>query len=141
MTSVYDVDANKLILKVSEKLKKIKELSMPEWAKFVKTGAHKERPPQGEWWHIRLASLLRTLYIRGCVGVQRLRNKYGGRRKRGYKPKKHFKAGGKIIRVGLQMLESQGLVKKAEKGRVLTDKGKSLLDKTAHELVMENGKQ
>ncbi len=138
MTSVFDVDANKLINTVSEKLKGIKELEMPEWAKYVKTGAHKERPPEKEWWHIRLASLLRNLYMRGPIGVQRLRKRYGGRRKRGYKPKKKFKAGGKIIRVALQQLEKAGFVEKVEGGRAITNKGKSLLDKTAHELVMKN---
>jgi len=43
MASIYDVNAEKLIKKAAEELKK--DIKMPEWAKFVKTGAGKERPP------------------------------------------------------------------------------------------------
>jgi len=137
MTTVYDVNANELISEVSKSLKEVKDLKAPAWAVFVKTGSHKERPPESkDWWYIRLASLLRGLYIRSPVGIQRLRTKYGGRRKVGYRPKRHIKAGGKIIRTALQMLEKQGLVANVpKKGRVLTNKGKSLLDKTAAKLV------
>jgi len=138
MTTVYDVDANELIKIVSKTLKDNKDLKAPAWTKFVKTGVHKERPPEDKnWWYMRLASLLRNLYIQSKpTGIQRIRTKYGGRRKRSYKPKQHFKAGGKIIRTGLQMLEKQGLVKTVpKKGRELTPKGKSLLDKAAAGLV------
>lgn len=141
MTTVYDVDANELINSVSKALKKNEKLKPPSWTKYVKTGADKERPPQDPgWWYIRLASLLRNLYLRSPKGVQRLRVKYGSRRKRryGYAPKKHVKSGGKIIRGGLQMLEKEGFVKKvAKKGRAITDKGRSLLDKTAAKLKIE----
>jgi len=138
MTTVYDVDANELIEEVSKTLKENKDLKAPAWTKFIKTGVHKERPPENkDWWYTRLASLLRNLYIRAKpTGIQRIRTKYGGRRKRSYKPKQQFKAGGKIIRVGLQMLEKQGFVKKVpKKGRELTPQGKSLLDKTAAKMV------
>ncbi len=137
MTSVYDVNAGELIKAVSETLKQKSELKAPEWTAFVKTGVHKEKPPEEkDWWYIRLAAILRSLYIKNPVGVQRLRTKFGGRRKRGYKPKKHFKAGGKIIRTALQLLEKEGLVTNtSKKGRMLTDKGKSLLDKQAAKLV------
>ncbi|MBD3312690.1 30S ribosomal protein S19e [archaeon] len=135
MTTVFDVDANELINSVSKALKKNEKLKPPSWTKYVKTGADKERPPQNpDWWYVRLASLLRNLYLRSPKGVQRMRIKYGSRRKRryGYAPKKHVKSGGKIIRAGLQMLEKEGLVKKVpKKGRALTSKGRSLLDKTA----------
>ncbi len=140
MTTVYDVNANALIDSVSESLKSNKNLKPPEWVKFVKTGAHKERPPQeNDWWFKRLAAILRSIYVRYPTGVQRLRTKFGGRRKRGYKPKKHFKAGGKIIRTAIQMLENEGLLTKVEKkGRVLTKAGRSLLDKHAAKLVRSN---
>ena len=137
MTTVYDVNPNDLISEVSKSLKENKDLVIPDWATFVKTGIHKQRPPESkDWWYIRLASLLRGLYIRSPVGIQRLRTKYGGRRKVGYRPKTHSKAGGKIIRTALQMLEKQGLVANVpKKGRMLTDKGKSLLDKTAAKMI------
>ncbi|MCW1301329.1 MAG: 30S ribosomal protein S19e [Candidatus Nanoarchaeia archaeon] len=139
MATVYDVPADKLIQKVAEELKQ--KVQVPTWAKFVKTGAHKERPPeQDDWFYKRLASLLRTVYISGPVGVSRLRTKYGGRKRRGHKPERAYKAGGAIIRRGLQILESLGLVTKVEKpkkGRIVTPEGRSFLDKIATSIYKE----
>ncbi len=137
MATVLDVPADVLIQKTAEELKKIEQIQMPEWALFVKTGAHKERvPQQKDWWYIRAASILRRLYIDGPVGVARLRTYYGGRKNRGVKPEHHVDAGGKIIRTILQQLESAGLVEKADsKGRRLTPKGQAFLDKIATEIA------
>ena len=91
-------------------------------------------PDQEDWWYIRAASVLRTLYLRGGkpVGVERLRTKYGGRTGRRVRPE-HFKKGsGHIIRLILQQLEEAGLVTKVEKkGRKITPQGISFLDKVA----------
>ncbi len=131
--SVQEVTAAALIKRVSEELKKLKELTPPKWSYFAKTGAHKERPPeQLDWWHARAASLLRRIYIDGPVGISRLRSYYGGRQKRGQAPEHFRRAGGKIIRVVLQQLEKAGLVAKAaRKGRKLTPKGAAMLEKIA----------
>ena len=43
--SVYDVNANELVEKAAQELKKIEQIKMPEWARFAKTGASRERPP------------------------------------------------------------------------------------------------
>jgi len=48
MTSVYDVPADKLIGKLKEELKAMKEITPPEWAKFVKTSSSRERLPAME---------------------------------------------------------------------------------------------
>ena len=110
--SVFDVDAQKLVEKVAAELKKIKEMEAPEWSQFVKSGAHKERPPQREdWWYIRSASILRTIYKKGPVGVSKLKSKYGGAKNRGVKPHRFTKASGKVIRTILQQLEDAELVK------------------------------
>jgi small subunit ribosomal protein S19e len=67
--------------------------------------------------------------MNGPVGVQRLRGEYGGRKRVGNSPAHHAKAGGSIIRISLQQLEKAGLVDKVEKsGRVVSNKGRSLLD-------------
>jgi small subunit ribosomal protein S19e len=98
----------------------------------VKTGVHKQRPPyQDDWWHIRCAALLRTVYLRGPIGIERLRSKYGGRQERGTKKEKFRKGSGNVIRKCLQQLEKAELVKKTDKkrGRVVTKKGMSILDK------------
>ena len=132
-----DAPTQKLILRLSEELKKNENIKPPEWSKYVKTGVSEERPPtQPDWWFLRSAALLRKIYINGPVGVQRLRNAFGGRRRRGHKPAHHKKAGGKAIRLMLQQLETAGLVKKVEKpkrGRIATPKGQKMLNKIASE--------
>ena len=70
MTNVYDVEPNDLIDLAKEELKKVESVKMPEWALFVKTGAHKDRPPEQEdFWFIRGAALLRKIYTKGRVGI------------------------------------------------------------------------
>lgn len=133
MVTIYDVPADKLIEEVAKKLKgKIKP---PEWSRFVKTGAHKERPPQRkDWWFIRAASILRKVHSDGPIGISRLRTVYGGKKDRGPRPEHFYKAGGKIIRKVLQQLEEVGFVRKTKKGRVITPEGQSFLNRTAKEI-------
>jgi small subunit ribosomal protein S19e len=137
MVSVREVDAQKFVSLLKEELKKIKELEPPEWVGMVKTGRHKERPPEQEdFWYIRVASILRRLAIDGVVGVSRLRTYYGGRKRRGHKPARTYKAGGNIIRKILQKLENAGLVEKStgkRKGRKLTRVGQKLVNRIAYE--------
>ena len=139
MPTMYDVDSQELILKVAEELKKIPEIKPPEWALFVKTGMHKERPPvNNDWWYVRTASVLRTVYRLGPIGVSKLRTKYGGKKNRGAKKEHFYKGSGSILRKSLQQLEKAGFVKFAEKGvhkgRIVTPKGKSFLDKIATQI-------
>lgn len=132
------VPPQKLIQKLSEKLKKNESIKPPEWSRFIKTGVSSERPPlQEDWWFIRSAAILRRIYIKGPIGTQRLRTTFGGRKRRGHKPAHHAKAGGKIIRTILQQLEKADYIKKVDKprkGRSVTPKGQRLLDKTAKEI-------
>ena len=133
---MYDVDANDLILKTAEELKKVPEIKPPAWAPFAKTGMNKERPPKdNDWWYMRTASVLRTVYRLVPVGVSKLRTKYGGKKNRGHKKEHFYKGSGNIIRKVLQQLEKAGFIKFAEKGahkgRVITPKGRSFLDKIA----------
>ena len=139
MTTIYDVDANELILNAAKKLKQDKLVAPPTWAAFVKTGVHKERPPvDADWWYIRAAAILRTVYRQGPIGVSKLRTKFGGRQNTGYKPEHHYKGSGNIARKVLQQLEKSGLVKNEQKGqhkgRIITSKGKSFLDKISTEM-------
>jgi small subunit ribosomal protein S19e len=113
----------------------------PKWAAFVKTGVHKERPPlQADWWHIRAASILRTIYRNSPVGVSKLRTRYGGSKNRGAKPERFRKASGNIIRKMLQQLEKAGyVVQKKEgvhRGRMLTPAGLALLTKVATKIKL-----
>jgi small subunit ribosomal protein S19e len=140
MPTAREVRADLLIERLKEELKKFDGIKPPDWAYYTKTGSHKERPPvQEDWWYIRAASLLRTLYLRGePVGVERLRTKYGGRKKRGVRPERFAKGSGHVIRLILQQLESLGLVEKVEgRGRRISPAGISLLDKLAGEIIKE----
>ena len=133
MATVYDTNPSEVIDKAALELKKMKSIQTPDWAKVVKTGPGQERPPQSpDWWYHRSASILRKVYVRGPIGVSKLRNFYGKKKNRGTKPEKFYKASGKIIRTVLQQLEAEGLIKSAErgvhKGRVVTPKGQSFLD-------------
>ena len=144
MTNAFDVNPAKLIAEVKEELKKIDTIKAPAWAPFVKTGMHKERPPkQEDWWYIRAAAVLRAVYKLGPIGTSKLRTKYGGKRNMGVKPDHSFKGSGNIIRKVLQQLEKSGLLAKTErgvhKGRILTPKGKSLVDKAASKIAKQSG--
>ena len=136
---IHLVEPQQLIQETAKKLEELEELTPPAWASFAKTGSHNERPPtQDNWWHIRAASILRKVSLRGPVGTNKLRVLYGGRKNRGHKPDKTVRASGNIIRTALQQLEKAGLVKQdtvhGRKGRVITPKGQSLLDTTANEV-------
>ena len=140
MASIYQVDQNELIAKVAEGLKKSTLVQPPEWAKFVKTGVSKQRAPiDSDWWHVRAASVLRAVYKLGPIGVAKLRTKYGSKKNRGYKPEKFKVASGNILRTVLQQLEKEGYVAQnkdnRKKGRVITAKGQSLLEKTATQIL------
>lgn len=130
---VGEIRADLLIRKLAERLKK--ELPKPEWVDYVKAGVYAERPPESEdFWWIRAAAIMRKLYLNGVIGVSRMRKMYGKRKARGVKPEHRYPAGGKIIRNILQGLEKLGYVKKTEKGRELTGKGRALLDDIAKEI-------
>ncbi|UCH56817.1 MAG: 30S ribosomal protein S19e [Candidatus Bathyarchaeota archaeon] len=140
MTTVHDVPADVLIQRLSDYMKgNIRELMPPEWAAVVKTGSHVERAPQNpDWWYVRAASMIRKLYLNGPIGVARLRKEYGGRKRRGAKPAHFRKAGGSILRTLLQQLETAGLVEKAStRGRVVSPKGRSLLDAMSGQIKRE----
>ena len=133
MAIIYDVDAGKVIDLAGAELKKL--IKMPEWAKFVKTSAGKERQPADpDWWFFRAASILRKMYLHDKpIGVNRLKGKYSCRKNRGMKPERRYSGSGKIIRIILQDLEKLEFIKQVEvsghKGRKITGKGKSFLDK------------
>ena len=140
MPVALDVPADMLIKRVAKKLKDYEQVKPPTWAYFAKTGIHKERPPEDpNWWYIRAASILRKLYKSSePIGIETFRSIYGGRINRGSAPEHFVKASGGIIRKILQQLEASGLVRKISgKGRVLTPEGRSLLDKTAREIMNE----
>ena len=135
---VYELKAQEYNLKLAEALKQIPEFKEPEWAQFVKSGSAKERPiDDPDFWHKRTASILRQIYKRGILGVNRLRTKYGSKKNRGVKPERFKRGSGKIIRTILQQSDAAGFteiakvvknVRSKKPGRQLTQKGKSFLE-------------
>ena len=131
--SIYDLDPRELNNKLAEEIKQIPEFKTPEWALFVKSSVARERPPTEEdFWQKRTASILRQLYIKKVIGVNKLKIRYGGKKDRGQRRSKFRKGSGKMIRVILQQAEQAGLVEKAKKpGRKLTEKGRLLIEGAA----------
>lgn len=133
MVSARNADQSRLVAKMSAQLKE--QVQMPEWARFVKTGVSRERPPeQPDWFYLRTASVLRKIYTDGPVGVQKLRSYYGGLHRRGHKPAHFAKGSGKLTRTILQQLEAAGYVKKEKKGRSVTPQGQKFVDGAAKEV-------
>ncbi len=135
MVSVHDVPSGKLIPALAEQVKGLPGLEEPDWARMVKTGSHAERPPtNSEWWFTRAASIMRKLYLHGPVGLGDLERAYGGSKALHYFPKHHRDAGGSSIRKILKQLEQADLVSKTPKGRVLTPKGRAMLDRVSKDV-------
>ncbi|MDD1679901.1 MAG: 30S ribosomal protein S19e [Methanomicrobiales archaeon] len=136
MTTAFDAPPAALIKRLGEELKKRPEITPPAWAPFVKTGAHKELPPEDpDWWYIRAGAVLRRVYRDGPVGVQRLRSVYGGSKNRGARPNKFRKGSGAILRKVLQQLEAAGLVEKVKTGRNISAAGRAFVDDIAYSIV------
>lgn len=132
MADIRSIDAGKYNKLLADALKESGDFEKPEWIDFVKTGANKMRPNvDSDFWYKRAAAILRQIYVKKIVGVQRLRSRFGGRKKRGMAPAEFRKAGGKIIRLILQQAEAAGLLEKSKSkkaGRTLTTKGRQLME-------------
>ncbi|MEK6845912.1 MAG: 30S ribosomal protein S19e [Nanoarchaeota archaeon] len=142
MTHILEVNPQTLIKKAAEELKKQKLVQPPSWSTFVKTSHAKERTPEdNDWWYHRSASVLRSVARLGPIGTQKLRTKYGSLKGRGHKPEHFYRASGSILRKVLQQLEKSSLIKQTiagnHKGRVLTAKGVSFMDKIAVQIAKQ----
>jgi small subunit ribosomal protein S19e len=143
--NIYDCFPEDVIENLAAKLKDpknnpgVEAISPPKESIYWKTSQTKEMPPidSENFWYIRAASIMRKLY-RGPIGVNRLKKQYGGRHKNTTHREHVFPGSGAIIRRILQQLEKAQLVKKADKdGRELTNAGRSMLDKTAAEILKQ----
>jgi small subunit ribosomal protein S19e len=138
MTTVFDVPSMELIEKVADIFEENENIVPPKWAEHVKTGIHKELPPNNDnWWYIRCAAILRKIYTDGPVGIERLRSVYGGKKDNGSSPSHKAKGSGSIVRKAVQQLEAVGYLQKVKDGRTVSAKGRSMLDNAANELKHE----
>ncbi|MDP8023874.1 MAG: 30S ribosomal protein S19e [Nitrososphaeria archaeon] len=142
MPTVYDVPADDLILELKEYLKKSGIIEPRSYFYYAKTGSQADRPPADpDWFYYRAASILRKLYIYGPISIKELTKIYGGRKAVGYSLTHSRPSGSSHIRSIIKDLEKAGLVAKTPKGRVLTEKGKSTLDKISTKIFEEFKKE
>ncbi len=81
---------------------------------------------------------MRKVYIHGPIGLENLRSDYGGRKNRGSKPNRATKSGGSGIRKSMQQLEVAGLIQtKRPQGRIMTPKGRKMMQEVAGDLSKE----
>ena len=142
MTTAYDVPAEKLIASIAEELKKKEDIQAPEWSGFVKTGIHKEKAPgEPDWWHTRVAAVLRKVYIHGPIGTEKLSAHFGGAVDKGSKPSHAWTGSRSIVRLSLQQLEKAGLVTTQKtRGRVVSPAGQKMLDNASYAIFKEQAK-
>ncbi|MEM1936870.1 MAG: 30S ribosomal protein S19e [Candidatus Caldarchaeum sp.] len=131
------VEPEKLIHRVASYLKNNQAVKPPSWAMFAKTSVARTEPPRSpDWWFVRAASVLRKLYVKGPLGVSRMRKFYGGRHRVGMMPPRFASGGGAAVRKIMQQLEKAGLVSTVpRKGRTLTPAGVKLLEQAARSLL------
>ncbi|MHA2053519.1 MAG: 30S ribosomal protein S19e [Candidatus Hodarchaeales archaeon] len=141
MVSAQMVPSEKLIAGIAEELKSdVKVFQPPTWAEYLKLGVSRENAPENRktWWHTRVASILRKIYLNGPIGVMHLKKSYGGRKNRGSKPERSLSGSGAIIRFAIHQLEKAGYVATANNsGRVVTPSGRSFVDKIAMKIKNE----
>jgi len=78
--TVKDVPAQEFVQAYAQHLKRSGKIRVPKWADLVKTATFKELSPYDpDWYYIRAASIARKVYLRGGLGVGKLRQLYGGR--------------------------------------------------------------
>jgi len=139
MTTAYDVPASLLIERLATKLSSYDAVKQPEWAKFVKTGSHREKAPvRTDWWQLRVAAVLRKVYVKGPIGIERLAAEYGGRCDHGSAPYHAVRGSRAIARAVIKQLEASKLVRTERgRGRLISNSGQSLIDNTSHEVLKE----
>ena len=152
MTTFYDVPADLLNPALADRLSDIDGVSRPQWADYVKTGVHRERPPtQENWWELRCAAILRKVGREGPIGVNALAQAYGGRKDNGAHPNTPAIASRNVIRTALQQLQDAGLIdmksnktvdsingdQKLYAGRTISAAGHKRLDEVAHSVRAE----
>ncbi len=140
MTTYNDIPADILIDGLVEKLSSLDSIVEPDWAAFVKTGTHRERPPtQDNWWTIRSAAILRKVAFKGPIGTNHMAQEFGGPRDRGVKPNRAAAGSRNIARTILQQLSESGLIISSfnnagtvNLGKILTPEGHKLMNDVAH---------
>ncbi len=145
MTTFRDIPVDRFMPALAARLADMDGISAPEWADVIKTGTHRERPPdQDDWWTTRCAAVLRKVALHGPIGTNHMAQQFGGPRDRGVKPNRAVAGSRSIARHALQQLQECGLVEcrfnksgTVNHGRIMTPVAQALLDDVAHLLRPE----
>ncbi|KNB42987.1 ribosomal protein S19 [Blastocystis sp. subtype 4] len=136
ITTAKDVEAMKLIQAYADFLKRSGKIELPKMHDIMRTRVFSDYIPLDEdWYYIRCAAIARHLYMRPCVGINSLREHFGGKHRNGVRHAYHDHANGTIIRSAIHNLEKMGLVEEAKNGgRKLTKAGQKELDLIARQI-------
>ena len=137
LPTALEAPSQKLVEELALRLEKeVPEISPPEWSQLAKTASFKQRPPSDpKWWYKRAASILRVIYVKGPIGISKLRSRYGGRKDLPMRKAHYARSGSSAIRKILHQLGAAGLIAPEKKGRAITPKGRSMLDSVAKEML------
>jgi small subunit ribosomal protein S19e len=137
--TVRDVSAEKFIAAYTQVLKNNDKFVVPKWVDIVKTGCHKELPPNDpDWYYVRAAAVARKIYLRQGTGVGALKKRFGGSYRRGAAPERHQDAAGGCIRTILLNLDDLNITEACAKGgRKVTRTGQQALDLVAGQVARD----
>ena len=111
LITIKDVPANDFITAYAEHLKKTQKVTpMKNWF-YIKTGHFKKVSPYSEdWFYVRAAALARIVYLRPEIGINTLRNVFGGRENNGNAQYHHALGSAKVLRYCMQQLENANIL-------------------------------
>ncbi|KAI5187033.1 small subunit ribosomal protein S19e [Nematocida homosporus] len=136
---VEEIEPATFIATLAKTLVEEKKIERPAEAEYIKTGHGKENAPQDpNWYHIRVASILRKLYMEELKSPEKLKHGFGTlwfaqvystAKNNGHKPSHTVTGSKSLVRRILQGLERVGFVSQIPKGgRRLTSTGRSYLE-------------
>lgn len=141
---IEEVHADRFIHKFASYLEEHSKVASPPEAEHVKTSHARERAPaEKNWYFVRVASILRRLYMeelknprskaKGC-GVLWFAKAYRTAKNNGHKPSHTVTGSKSLVRRALQALESIQYVAKTEAGgRRLTNTGLAEMEAIARQ--------
>jgi small subunit ribosomal protein S19e len=147
-TTVKDVPAKDFIEAFAKHLKKGNKIKIPEWGNYVKTASRKELGPyDADWLYTRAASIAYQIYMRKKVGVNGMRQHYGGNKRMGTCKSHQSPAGGKNIRYCINQLAAKGILATVTLqndegasipvGKALTQAGTTDMDRIAASIIKQ----
>merc|ERR1711862_274229 len=109
--TLKDVPTNDFIAAYANYLKKHNKITPPAWHDLVKTGhLHELAPYDEDWFFTKAAAVVRKVYIKPHLGVGKMAQLFGGKKRYGSARKHNAKASKGVIRAALKALEDAGIL-------------------------------